>query len=118
MQQMDNARLEQWWATGDTPVHTDSRLAYLVDGRVAMLTMCRHFLRARHYIYVGDWGLTAEMAMVRGIDQRVGPDGSPEQETLMNELRALGLDELTNAEGGEFASVATTLDATKRQTRV
>lgn len=93
MQQTDDTRLGQWWATGDTPVHTDSRLAYLVDGRVAMLTMCRHFLRARHYIYVGDWGLTAEMAMVRGSDQHVGPDGSPEQEMLMNELRALGLDE-------------------------
>lgn len=93
MQQADDARVGQWWATGDTPVHTDSRLAYLVDGRVAMLTMCRHFLRARHYIYAGDWGLTAEMAMVRGIDQRVGPDGSPEQEAFMNELRSFGLDD-------------------------
>jgi phosphatidylserine/phosphatidylglycerophosphate/cardiolipin synthase-like enzyme len=83
----------QWWATGDTPVRTDSQVAYLIDGRTAMLTMCRRFLRARRYIYLADWGLTASMQMVRGSDHRAGPDGSPAQEALLTELRASGLDE-------------------------
>lgn len=84
---------QQWWAVGDTPVHTDSQAAYLIDGRTAMLTMCRHFLKAQRYIYIADWGLTADMEMVRGTDHRAGPDGSPQQEALLAELRGSGLDE-------------------------
>lgn len=84
---------KSWWAEGDTPVRTDSHVTYLVDGRSAMLSMCRHFLQAKHYIYLANWGLKASMEIVRGTDQRAGPDGSPEQEALLAELRAEGLDE-------------------------
>ncbi|HZT98396.1 MAG TPA: phospholipase D family protein [Ktedonobacteraceae bacterium] len=82
-----------WWAEGDTPVHTDSRVTYLVDGRTAMLAMCRHFLAARKYIYLANWGMTPGIELVRGVDHRAGPDGSPEQEALIEELRAEGLEE-------------------------
>ena len=82
-----------WWAEGDTPVHNDSRVTYLVDGRAAMLTMCRHFLTARKYIYLANWGLTPGIELVRGTDHQAGPDGSPEQEALINELRTYGLQE-------------------------
>src|SRR5437588_546602 len=81
-----------WWAAGDTPVRRDSGVTYLVDGRTAMLTMCRHFLKARKYIYVANWGMSPGLEMVRGTDQRAGPDGSPEQEALIAELRAEGID--------------------------
>ena len=70
--------LNNWWADGDTPVHTDSRVAYAVDAHSTFLSMCRHFLMARNYIYIAAWGMTPLMELVRGIDQRSGPDGSPE----------------------------------------
>ncbi len=82
-----------WWAEGDTPVHNDSRVSYLVDARSTLLTMCRHFLMARKYIYVACWGITPTMKLVRGRDHRAGPDGSSEQEALLAELRAEGLQE-------------------------
>src|ERR1700681_4419071 len=82
-----------WWAVDDTPVHRDSHVAYLVDGRATMLEMCRHFLTARRYIYLANWGFTATIEMVRGKDHRAGPDDSPEQEALLAELRAVGLQE-------------------------
>jgi phosphatidylserine/phosphatidylglycerophosphate/cardiolipin synthase-like enzyme len=80
-----------WWAEGDTPVHTDSRVTYLVDAHSTLLTMCRHFLLARQYIYIAAWGLSPLMPLVRGADQHAGPDGSPAQEALLAELRAEGL---------------------------
>lgn len=83
----------QWWAQGDTPVRTDSRVTYLVDGRNAMLMMCRYFLKARKYIYLANWGITPMMELVRGQDHRAGPDGSPQQTALLAELRAEGLTE-------------------------
>ena len=82
-----------WWAEGDTPVRNNSRVSYLVDARATLLTMCRHFLMARNYIYVACWGITPTMKLVRGRDHRAGPDGSPEQEVLLAELRAEGLQE-------------------------
>jgi len=82
-----------WWAEGDTPVHNDSRVSYLVDARSTLLTMCRHFLMARKYIYVACWGITPTMKLVRGRDHRAGPDGSSEQEALLTELRAESLQE-------------------------
>jgi phosphatidylserine/phosphatidylglycerophosphate/cardiolipin synthase-like enzyme len=85
--------IKNWWAEGDTPVHADSRATYLVDGRTTLLTICRHFLMARRYIYFANWGITPKMELVRGKDQRAGPDGSPEQEALVAELRAEGLDD-------------------------
>ncbi len=85
--------MKNWWAKGDTPVRDDSRVTYLVDGRSFMLTLCLHFLRARKYIYLANWGLTPLMEIVRGKDQRAGPDGSTEQEALVAWLRAAGLEE-------------------------
>jgi len=85
--------MKNWWAEGDTPVHADSHVTYLVDAHSTFLTMCRHFLMARKYIYIAAWGITPMMALVRGTDQRAGPDGSPEQETLLAELREEGLQE-------------------------
>lgn len=82
-----------WWATGDAPVRDDSRVTYLIDGNIAMLTMCRHFIKARNYIYLANWGLTADMELVRGRYHRPGPDGSPEQEALTAELRREGFSE-------------------------
>jgi phosphatidylserine/phosphatidylglycerophosphate/cardiolipin synthase-like enzyme len=82
-----------WWAEGDTPVRNDSRVSYLVDARSTLLTMCRHFLMARDYIYIACWGITPTMKLVRGRDHRAGPDGSDEQEALLAELRAEGLQE-------------------------
>ena len=89
----DEHQLKNWWAEGDTPVHTDLQVTYLVDAHSTFLTMCRHFLMARKYIYISAWGLTPLMELVRGKDQRAGPDGSPEQEALLAELRAEGLQE-------------------------
>jgi len=83
--------INNWWAEGDTPVHADSRVTYLVDGHTTLLTKCRHFLMARRYIYFANWGITPSMELVRGKDQRAGPEGSPEQEALVAELRAEGL---------------------------
>ena len=68
-------------------------MSYRVDARSALLTMCRHFLMAQKYIYVAGWGMTPTMKLVRGKDHRTGPDGSPEQEALLAELRAEGLQE-------------------------
>src|SRR6266700_1424491 len=82
-----------WWAEGDTPVHNDSRVSYLVDARSTLLTMCRHFVMALKYIYIACWGITPMMKLVRGRDHRAGPDGSSEQEALLAELRAEGLRE-------------------------
>ena len=87
----DQQKAKTWWALGDTPVRTDSRVTYLVDGRSAMLEMCVHFLKAQKYIYLANWGMTASMRMVRGTDQRAGLDGSPEQEALISALRIAGL---------------------------
>lgn len=84
---------KDWWAEGDTPVHNDSRVTFFVDGRMTMLSMCQHFLKARRYIYLANWGMTPEIELVRGSDHRAGPDGSPEQEKLLAELRAYGLQE-------------------------
>ena len=84
---------KNWWAEGDTPTHNDSRVDYFVDGRDVMLVMCLHYLKAHSYIYLANWGLTPIMEIVRGTDQRAGPDGSPEQEALLSLLRAEGLQE-------------------------
>ena len=81
----------QWWVAGDMPVRADSQVTFLVDGRHTMWTMCLHFLTARHSIHLANWGITPHMQMVRGSDHRAGPDGSPEQLTLIGELQAAGL---------------------------
>ena len=86
----DYAQLN-WWASGDLPVRTDSQVTALVDGRHTLWTMCLHFLTARHSIYLANWGITADMHLVRGSDHRAGPAGSPEQTALIEELRSAGL---------------------------
>jgi phosphatidylserine/phosphatidylglycerophosphate/cardiolipin synthase-like enzyme len=93
MSASNEQQVNNWWAEGDTPVRNDSRVSYLVDARATLLTMCRHFLMAREYIYIACWGITPLMKLVRGRDHRAGSDGSSEQETLMAELRAEGLQE-------------------------
>jgi phosphatidylserine/phosphatidylglycerophosphate/cardiolipin synthase-like enzyme len=80
-----------WWATGDTPVRRDSRVNYLVDGRSTMMMMCRHFMTAHAYIYLANWGMTADMDLIRGEDHSAGPEGSPERANLIAELQADGL---------------------------
>jgi len=82
-----------WWARGDAPVRVATAAVPLVDGRAAMLAMCVAFLTARHSIWLADWDLHADLDMVRGRDQRAGPDGSPEQDALVARLRAAGLDD-------------------------
>src|SRR5256885_16296177 len=57
-----------WWAEDDIPVHNNSRVTYLVDGRSAMLTICYHLLKARKYIYIASWGMTPGMELVRGTE--------------------------------------------------
>ncbi len=84
---------KDWWAEGDTPVRNDSHVTYFIDGRMAMYSMCLHFFRARSYIYLANWGYTPDIGLVRGTDHRAGPDGSPEQAKLIEELRASGLQE-------------------------
>ncbi len=93
MESPDDYMKKNWWAEGDTPVRNDSCVTYFVDGRMTMFWMCIHFLKARRYIYLANWGMTPGMELVRGTDHRAGPDGSPEQERLIEELRAYGLDE-------------------------
>lgn len=93
MQASTGQPAQRWWAEGDTPARNDSRVTYLVDGRAVMFMMCCHFLKARHYIYLANWGLTAGMELVRGPDHIVGPVGSPEQEALLAQLRVAGLQE-------------------------
>jgi len=93
MSAINEQQLNDWWAVGDTPVHADSRVTYFVDAHSTLLSMCRHFLMARKYIYIAAWGLTPLMKLVRGTDHRAGPDGSPEQEALLSELRTEGLQE-------------------------
>src|SRR5437764_9045519 len=93
MSAANEQQVNDWWAEGDAPVRTNTRVTYLIDGRTTMLTMCRHFLMARNFINLANWGITPTIKRVRGQDHRAGPDGSPEQEALLDELRAEGLSE-------------------------
>ena len=81
-----------WWAQDDTPIHSgDSRVSYYVDGRSAMFAQCCALLKARTSIYLANWGMKADLELVRGKEQRAGLDGSPEQEALLALLRTEGL---------------------------
>lgn len=81
------------WSISDMPMHDVSSLAFLIDGRMTMLEMCIAFLRARHSIYITAWGLSPELLLVRGKHKCAGSNGSPEQEELLQWLRAKGLAE-------------------------
>lgn len=82
-----------WWARGDAPVRIADAVVPLIDGRAGMLAMCVAFLSAKRSIWLADWDLHARLLMVRGRDQRAGPDGSAEQEHLLASLRTAGLDD-------------------------
>jgi phosphatidylserine/phosphatidylglycerophosphate/cardiolipin synthase-like enzyme len=90
MQTEMNDNPNQWWAEGDTPVRAKSRVAYFIDGRAALLTICRHIVKACHYVYLANWGMTAGMELVRGTDH-LGKPGA--QSTMVAELRAEGFTE-------------------------
>ncbi|GAC1679749.1 MAG: phospholipase D-like domain-containing protein [Ktedonobacteraceae bacterium] len=83
---------DHWWAEGDTPVRSGSQLTYFVDGRAVMLDMCRHFLKAQHYIYLANWGMTPGIELVRGEDRHAASTDTFREE-LTAELRAEGLQE-------------------------
>jgi phosphatidylserine/phosphatidylglycerophosphate/cardiolipin synthase-like enzyme len=87
MQSETNFSSEDWWAEGDAPVRTKSRVTCFIDGRATMFTMCRHFVQARRFIYLANWGMTPEMELVRGVDH-LGKPG--EQDQLIAALRAEG----------------------------
>jgi phosphatidylserine/phosphatidylglycerophosphate/cardiolipin synthase-like enzyme len=82
-----------WWAAGDAPSHTGCHVTPLVDGREAMHAMCIAFLRAEKFILLAGWDMQANLQMVRGEDARAGTDGSPEQQRLIEQLRAVGLND-------------------------
>jgi phosphatidylserine/phosphatidylglycerophosphate/cardiolipin synthase-like enzyme len=82
-----------WWVEGDFPVRQGVAAHPLVDGRAAMLAMCRAFLSAQQSILLAAWDIRADLEMVRGEDAHVGPDGSPEQNELIASLRQEGLSE-------------------------
>lgn len=83
---------KEWWVREDAPVRVAETVAPLADGRAAMLAMCVAFLTAQKSIWLADWSLTARIRLVRGKDQRAGPDGSAEQYALIDRLREAGLD--------------------------
>jgi phosphatidylserine/phosphatidylglycerophosphate/cardiolipin synthase-like enzyme len=83
----------QWWAYGDLPARQGCKVHPLIDGRAAMLAMCRAFLSAKRYILLAGWDIRADLLMVRGVDAHVGEEGSPEQAALLADLRAEGLDD-------------------------
>lgn len=80
----------EFWASGDFPPHDGVLVDHLIDGRAAMLAMCRAFLSAKSYILLAAWDIRADLEMVRGDDARVGPDGSPEQLAFLASLREEG----------------------------
>ncbi|HEY4034142.1 MAG TPA: phospholipase D family protein [Ktedonobacteraceae bacterium] len=93
MQSIGQPQDRHWWAEGDTPVRNDSRVTYLVDGRAAFFFICRQIIKARQYVYLANWGMTAGIELVRGPDHHAGPDESTEQEHFIAELRAEGFSE-------------------------
>lgn len=81
------------WSPGDLPVRQGCLVHPLIDGRAAMLEMCKAFLSARDYILLAGWDMQADLLLVRGSDARAGDPGSLEQEQLLASLRAAGLDD-------------------------
>jgi phosphatidylserine/phosphatidylglycerophosphate/cardiolipin synthase-like enzyme len=75
------------------PVRNAPHLAFLIDGRMTMLEMCIAFLCARNSLYITAWGQSPELLLVRGKHKYAGSPDSPEQEALLQWLRAKGLSE-------------------------
>ena len=84
---------DHWWASEDMPVRILPRLAFFIDGRMAMLEMRIAFLRARHTIHITAWGISPELLLVQGKHRCAGSNSSPEQEELLTWLHAKGLSE-------------------------
>ncbi|HZC05999.1 MAG TPA: phosphatidylserine/phosphatidylglycerophosphate/cardiolipin synthase family protein [Ktedonobacterales bacterium] len=84
---------DPWWTEGDFPVRQGVVGHALIDGRAAMLAMCRAFLSAKSSILLAAWDIRADLLMVRGEDAHVGEDGSAEQSALIEGLRKEGLSE-------------------------
>ncbi len=82
-----------WWAEGDFPVRVGNSVEPLIDGRGAMLAMCRAFLSARRYILLAGWDLDAELQMVRGDDVTLRDELGMAGGHLAASLRRDGLDE-------------------------
>jgi len=82
-----------WWTTGDFPARAGCRVEPLIDGRGAMLAMCRAFLSAQRFILLAGWDLDVSLPLVRGADARLGSDESPAQQALLASLRREGLDD-------------------------
>lgn len=80
-----------FWVPGDFPPRDGVHVDLLIDGRAAMLAMCRAFLAAQTYILLAGWDIRADLSMVRGSDARMGPDGSAEQIAFLARLREEGL---------------------------
>src|SRR5260370_30699163 len=93
MQTTGQPQDRHWWAEGDTPVRNDSRVTYLVDGRAAFFLICRQIIKARKYVYLANWGMTAGIELVRGQDHCIEPDESTEQKIFVTQLRTQGLSE-------------------------
>ena len=93
-----------FWAAGDYAPHEGVRITPLIDGRAAMLAMCRAFLTASSFILLAGWDICADLDMVRGEDVRMGPDGSPEQAAFIASLRTEGFSDEALAlwEGGRL----------------
>lgn len=97
-------RATAFWAAGDFPPREGVSVEPLIDGRSAMLAMCRAFLTASSYILLAGWDICADLELVRGEDARVGSDGSPEQDAFLAGLRAEGfpVEALTLWENGRL----------------
>lgn len=91
--QSSESESREWWADGDFTARSGCDVRPLIDGRAAMLAMCRAFLSARDYILLAAWDIRADLLLVRGEDARAGADGSTEQRELIASLRLSGLDE-------------------------
>src|SRR5258706_13236858 len=65
-----------WWAPDDPPVRGGGRVEPFVDGHRAMLSMCRAFLSAPHYILMAVWAIYVDLPLVRA-DDPLFPGGTP-----------------------------------------
>ena len=100
MDQQDTANLvtADWWAVGDMPARAGCLVEPLIDGRAAMLAMCKAFLAAKEYILLAGWDICVELPMVRGDDTRaLGGETIIDDAAIQERLRAEGLDEASTA---------------------
>lgn len=89
----DLGRATGWWVEGDFPARAGSAVEPLIDGRGAMLAMCRAFLGARQFILLAGWDLDAELPLVRGGDVAIAGEPGADDGHLTASLRREGLDD-------------------------